>query len=113
MKKVVMLVALLCCTLSGFAEKKPIQLEEDKQPHGRSGIQLPSASINGLILTIDLTSSTSFEVQVTDASGAVVYIGTYSVQHAMVTLPQLSEGIYELIIEDSTYIYRGSFDIEK
>ena len=112
MRKIVMLVVMLCCTLSGFAEKKPIQLEEKKQPHERSGIQLPTASIDGQILTIDFTSSPTFEVQVTDASGTVVYMGTYSVQHAIVTLPQLSEGIYKLTIEDSTYIYSGDFDIE-
>lgn len=113
MKKVVMLLALLCCTLSGFAEKKPIQLEEKERPHERSGILLPIASIDGQILTIDFTSNTTFEVQVTDASGTVVYMGTYSVQHAMVTLPQLSEGIYKLTIEDSAYIYSGDFGIEE
>ncbi|MBR3985229.1 MAG: DUF3244 domain-containing protein [Bacteroidaceae bacterium] len=74
---------------------------------------MPIASIDGQILTIDFTSSTTFEVQVTDASGTVVYMGTYSVQHAMVTLPQLSEGVYKLTIEDNTYIYSGYFDIEE
>ena len=29
-KKAIMFAALLCCTLSGFAEKKPIKLEENK-----------------------------------------------------------------------------------
>ena len=77
-----MLLALLCCTLSGFAEKKPIQLEKEKQPHKRNEVLLPIASIDGQILTIDFTSSTTFEVQVTDASGTVVYMGTivYSMQ---------------------------------
>lgn len=113
MKKVVMLLALFCCTLSGFAEKKPIQLEENKRPHKRNEVLLPIASIDGQILTIDFTLSTTFEVQVTDTSGTVVYMGTFSVQHAMVTLPQLSEGIYKLTIEDSAYIYSGNFDIEE
>lgn len=113
MKKVVMFLALLCCTLAGFAEKKPIKLEKEKQPHGRSEIQLPTASIDGQILAIDFTSSTTFGVQVADASGTVVYMGTYSVQHAMVTLPQLSEGTYKLTIEDSANIYSGNFDIEE
>ena len=30
MKKVFMLAALLCCTLSGFAEEKPIEIENGK-----------------------------------------------------------------------------------
>lgn len=113
MRKVVMFVVMLCCTLSGFAEKKPIQLEKEKQPHKRNEVLLPIASIDGQILTIDFTSSTTFKVQVADASGTIVYMETYNVQHAMVTLPQLSEGVYKLTIEDNTYIYSGYFDIEE
>ena len=32
MKKVIMFAALLCCALSGFAEKKPIRIEIDERP---------------------------------------------------------------------------------
>lgn len=59
MKKVFMLLALLCCTLSGFAEKKTIELEKKKRPHGRSEVQLPTASIDGQVLTISFVSSTT------------------------------------------------------
>lgn len=41
MKKVIMFAALLCCALSGFAEKKPLELEIDDRPLGRTEIQLP------------------------------------------------------------------------
>ncbi|MBO5085201.1 MAG: hypothetical protein J6C18_10085 [Bacteroidaceae bacterium] len=74
MKKAVMILALLCYTLSSFAEKKPIELEENKRPHKRSEVQLPTASIDGLVLTIDFVSSTTFEVAVVNASVVSVVI---------------------------------------
>lgn len=111
MKKVFMFVVMLACTLSGFAEKKPIKLEENKRPHGRSEVQLPTASIDGQVLTIDFASSTTFEVAVVNASGAVVYTGVYSAQGAVVTLPNLPAGVYELEIEDTNHLYSGEFEV--
>lgn len=107
-----MLLALLCCTLSGFAEKKPIKIEKKEFPHERSGIQLPTASIDGQVLAISFVSSTTFEVAVVDASGTVVYTGMYSAQGAVITLPNLSVGEYELEIEQGDNIYSGEFEIE-
>ncbi len=111
MKKVFMLLALLCCTLSGFAEKTPIQIEVLKRPQGRSEVQLPTASIDGQVLTISFVSSTNFEVSVVDASGAVVYTGAYSAQGAVITLPNLSDGEYQLEIEQGGNVYIGDFEI--
>ena len=111
MKKVFMLLVLLCCTLSGFAEKTPIQIEVLKRPQGRSEVQLPTASIDGQVLTISFVSSTNFEVSVVDASGAVVYTGAYSAQGAVITLPNLSDGEYQLEIEQGGNVYIGDFEI--
>lgn len=107
-----MIFALLCCTLSGFAEKKPIKLEEIDLPDPRSLTQLPTASIDGQVLTIDFASSCTFEVSIIDASGAVVYTGAYNVQDAVITLPNLPAGEYELEIEDTNHLYSGGFEIE-
>ena len=107
-----MFAALLCCTLSGFAEETPIKLEEKKRPHGRSEVLLPTASIDGQVLTIDFASSTTFEVAVVTASGAVVYTGVYSAQGAVVTLSNLPVGEYKLEIEDTNHLYSGEFVIE-
>lgn len=111
MKKVFMLLVLLCCTLSGFAEKTPIQIEVLKRPQGRSEVQLPTASIDGQVLTISFVSSTNFEVSVVDASGAVVYTGSYSAQGAVITLPNLPVGEYKLEIEDTNHLYNGEFEV--
>ena len=112
MKKVFMLLVMLCCTLSGFAEEKPIKLEEKERPDPRSLVQLPTASIDGQILTIDFASSITFEISVVDASGAVVYTGAYSAQGAVITLPNLPAGDYKLEIEDETHLYSGEFVVE-
>ena len=112
MKKVFMFVVMLCCTLSGFAEKTPIQLTKKKDPHKRSVVQLPTASIDGQVLTISFVENCSFEVSVLDASGVVVYTGAYSAQGASITLPNLPVGDYELEIEDTAHIYSGEFEIE-
>ena len=111
-KKVFMLAALLCCTLSGFAEEKPLKIEEKERPHGRSGVLLPTASIDDQVLTINFVSSCDFEVSVVDASGAVVYTSVYSAQGAVITLPNLPAGDYKLEIEDTDHLYSGEFVIE-
>ena len=107
-----MFAVMLCCTLSGFAEEKSIKLEKEKRPHGRSEVQLPTASIDGQVLTINFVSSCSFEVTVVNESDAVVYTSAYNAQGAVITLPNLSVGDYELKIEDSVYLYSGNFEIK-
>ena len=112
MKKVFMLAALFCCTFSGFAEKLPIKIEREKQPQGRSEVQLPTASIDGQVLAISFVTNCDFEVSVVDASGAVVYTSVYSAQGAVITLPHLPAGDYKLKIEDAAHIYSGEFEVE-
>ena len=112
MKKVFMIAALLCSALSSFAEKLPIELEIGKLPHGRSEVQLPTAFIDGQVLTISFVTSCSFEISVVDASGVVIYTSTYNAQGAVITLPDLPAGEYELEIEDAVHVYGGEFRIE-
>ena len=111
MKKVFMLAALLCCTLSGFAEEKSLQLTTKELPNKRSEVKLPTASIDGQVLTISFVESCSFEVSVVDASGVVVYTSVYSAQGAVITLPHLPAGDYKLEIEDATHLYSGEFEM--
>ena len=107
-----MFAALLCCALSGFAEKQPIKIEIDDQPIGRTEIQLPTASIEEDLLTIEFPSSTTFCVSIVSNAGEVVYLSTYSTETATLTLSNLSEGEYTLVIKDGSYTYSGEFDVE-
>lgn len=113
MKKVFMLLALLCCTLSGFAEKKPIELTREKQPHGRSEIKLPTACIDGLVLTIEFSEATASQITViSQGTQVVVYNGSFTNNLIVVNLPALSDGEYQLEIEDGNYVYSGEFEIK-
>lgn len=112
MKKLLTLAAILFFAFNCMAEKRPLELTiEDVKPE-KGIILLPTASIDGQVLTISFVSSTNFEVSVVDASGTVLYTGTYSAQGAVITLPNLPVGEYELEIEDAAYLYGGDFEIE-
>ena len=111
MKKVFMFVAMLGCALSGFAEEKVIKLTHDEQPKERTPFQMPTASIDGLVLNVGFNSSTSFEVSVVDTTGTVVYTGSFHTQGTTIALPNLPSGDYELVIEDAAHIYSGEFYI--
>ena len=107
-----MFAALLCCALSGFAEKKPIRIEIDERPLERTEIQLPTVSIEENLLTIEFPSSTTFSVSIVSNAGEMVYSGTYSAEMAILTLSNLSAGEYTLVIKDSSYTYSGKLEIE-
>ena len=107
-----MFAALLCCALSGFAEKQPIKIEIDDQPIGRTEIQLPTASTEEDLLTIEFPSSTTFCVSIVDNAGEVVYSGNYNTEIAILTLGNLSAGEYTLIIKGNNCTYSGDFEFE-
>lgn len=77
----------------------------------RTVVQLPTAAIDGQVLTIGFADDTDFSITVTDNSGSVVYVGTYTAHETVITLPQLAEGSYYLRIEDEYYEYVGEFEI--
>lgn len=106
-----MFAALLCCALSGFAEKKPIRIEIDELPNERTLVQSPTASIEENLLTIEFPSSATFSVSIVSNAGEVVYSGTYSAESAILTLNNLSVGEYTLVIKDGSYTYSGEFEI--
>ena len=112
MKKLLTLAAILFFAFDCMAEKKPLDIKiVDKLPPKKEIIFLPTASIDGQVLTISFVSSTTFEVAVVNASGIVVYTGSYNVQDAVITLPNLPAGEYELEIEDTNHLYSGEFEV--
>lgn len=111
MKKVFMFAAMLGCALSAFAEEKVIELTRDEQPKGRTLVQMPTATIDGVELDVNFNTSTSFDISVVDTTGTVVYTGSYQTQGTTIVLPGLPAGDYELVIEDTTHTYSGEFCI--
>ena len=85
MKKLLTLAAILFFAFDCMAEKKPLELTiKDVKPK-REIVLLPTASIDGQVLTISFVSSRTFEVSVVDISGTVVYTGTYNAQNIVIT----------------------------
>lgn len=95
------------------AQSSNIPLKQENKSVGgsRTVVQLPTATIDGQVLTISFADDTDFSITVTDNSGSVVYVGTYTAREATITLPQLGEGSYSLRIEDEYYEYVGEFEI--
>ena len=110
MKKVIMLLVLLCCTLSGFAEKTPIQLKEKKRPDPRSSVQLPTAYIDGQVLTINFSEATASQITViSQGTQVVVYNGSFTSGLVVINFPSLPDGEYKLEIEQGDNLYIGDF----
>ena len=106
-----MFAALLCCALSGFAEKKTLELSKDEQPIDRTLVQSPTASIEDALLTIECPSSTTYRVLIVNNAGEEVYSNNYCSEMTILTLSHLSAGEYTLVIKDGSYTYSGDFEI--
>lgn len=95
------------------AQSSNIPLKQENKSVGgpRSVVIHPTAAIDGQVLTISFADDVDFCITITDASDAVVYVGTYTAHEVTITLPQLPEGRYYLRIEDEYYEYVGEFEI--
>ena len=114
MKKFVLFIfTILLYIGSASAQSSNIPLKQENKSVGgsRTVILLPTATIDGQVLTISFSDGAEFCITITDASGSVVYVGTYTAREATVTLPQLPEGSYYLRIEDKYYLYIGELEI--
>lgn len=107
------LLASLLYIGGASAQSSNIPLKQENKSVGgpRTVVQLPAATIDGQVLTISFADDADFCITVTDASGAVVYVSTYTAREAAITLPLLPEGSYYLRIEDEYYTYIGEFEI--
>lgn len=114
-KRIFTLLLLLGAMVTGISAQSTIPIKKEKPKsqgnNPRTVVQLPTATIDGQMLTISFADDADFCVTVTDASGSAVYVGAYTAREAAITLPQLPEGSYYLRIEDEYYIYIGEFEI--
>lgn len=114
-KRIFTLLLLLGAMVTGINAQSTIPIKKEKPKsqgnNPRTVVQLPTATIDGQVLTIDFADDTDFSITVTDNSGSVVYAGTYTAHEVTITLPQLPEGRYYLRIEDEYYEYVGEFEI--
>ena len=116
-KAVVLFMAMLFCGgLSVYAEARPIHIvqkpSDGSNKKGRSLVILPTASIDGQVLTIEFTEATASQVTVKGQSTqVVVYNGAFTSEQVVITLPSLPEGDYCLEIEQGDYVYIGEFEI--
>lgn len=118
MKKVIILLAVMVVMgLSAFAAPRPIRVvqkpsEDSEAKKGRSIVILPTASIDGQVLTIEFSEATASQVTVKGQSTqVVVYNGAFTSEQVVITLPSLPEGDYCLEIEQGDYVYIGEFEI--
>ena len=107
------LLASLLYIGGASAQSNNIPIKQGPKDIGgsRTVVLLPTATIDGQVLTISFAYDAEFCVTITDASGSVIYVGTYTAREAAITLPQLPEGCYYLRIEDEFYSYVGEFEI--
>lgn len=110
-KKALMFVVMLTCTLSGLAEEKIIELEKAKLPHGRSVILLPTASIDGEILTVNLVEDAEVCINIFSSTGEIAYSISMMGKCSITDLQSLDNGEYRLEIVQGGYVYTGEFEI--
>lgn len=113
MKKTFLFILSLLFAFNMYADKKAIRLSPTNSPKpGRSIVILPTASIDGQVLTIEFTEATASQVTVKGQSTqVVVYNGAFTSEQVVITLPSLPEGDYCLEIEQGDYVYIGEFEI--
>ena len=74
---------------------------------------MPTASIDGPVLTIEFCEATASQVIVRNHSTqVVVYSGAFTSGQVVISLPTLPDGEYQLEIEQGDNIYSGEFEIE-
>lgn len=119
MKK--MLITLMGVMFAGFslcAAPRPIHVvkkpADGKGKEGRSLVLLPTptASIDSQVLTIEFSEATASQITViSQGTQVVVYNGSFTNNQIVVNLPALSDGEYQLEIEQGDNLYIGDFEI--
>ena len=117
MKKTLIFLAAMLMGLSVYAEYRPIYIVrkpiDDKSKKGRSLVVLPTASIDGSTLTIQLVEDVKAHVYVYTMAGEILYSSSLNSLQSVIELPSLENCDYSLEIVQGDEVYVGDFSIEE
>ncbi|WP_278705519.1 DUF3244 domain-containing protein [Parabacteroides goldsteinii] len=110
MKKCLLIAMLLCVTITGFAKREKIYLNDQR----RSLMPPIEAYIDGQVLEFGISDELgTLNIIIEDVSGNVVYRSMIEGNKGMVPLDlDLVEGEYLLIFVSEERVLRGYFSVE-
>lgn len=109
MKIFLLIMALLCVTIAGFAKREKIYLND----RSRSLLPLIEAYIDARMLEFEISEDLgTLDIVIEDVSGNVVLSSAIDGNNGVVPL-ELEKGNYNLIITSKEYILLGNFSVEE
>lgn len=102
-------MALLCVTMTGFAKREKIYLDD----RSRSLLPLIEAYIDERILEFEISEDLgTLDILIEDVSGNVIFSSVINGNYVAIPL-KLGKGNYNLIIASKEHIHLGNFFIEE
>lgn len=109
MKRFLLIMALLCVTMAGFAKREKIDLMDQ----ARSLMPSIEAYIDERILEFEISEDLgTFDIFIKDVSGNVVFNSVIDGNNGVIPL-ELEKGNYNLIITSKGHFLLGNFSIEE
>lgn len=109
MKRFLLIAMLLCVTMTGFAKRKKIDLDDQS----RSLKPLIEAYIDDQMLEFKISEELgTLDILIEDISGNVVFSSMIDGNSRVIPL-ELEKGGYNLIITSKEYILFGNFYIDE
>lgn len=110
MKRFLLIMALLCVTIAGFAKREKIYLDDCS----RSLMPSIEAYIDGQMLELEISEDLgTLDILIKDVSGYVVYRSTINGNKGMIPLDlDLKKGESVLIITSEEQMLWGNFNVK-
>ena len=110
MKRFLLIMALLCVTMAGFAKRDKIDLDDQS----RSLLPVIEAYVDDRMLEFVISEDLgTLDILIEDVSGNVVYRSTINGNKGMIPLDlDLMKGEYVLIITSEEQVFWGNFSVK-
>lgn len=110
MKRFLLIMALLCVTIAGYAKREKIYLDD----RSRSLLPLIEAYIDDRMLELETSEDLgTLDILIKDVSGNMVYCSTIKGNKGMILLDlDLKKGEYVLIITSEEQVFFGNFSVK-